>query len=261
MHRPRPAPGVVDVHRVDADQGNTAIAQVDRRILGQVGMAIGVRGRRPVGVPTRMHQHGTTAQLAVAKERGVDRVDVAMVGADHDAVEIGERCGLDLRQVVAVRISMEGAIQVGTGVGHHLDLRDLEFGTGFVVLARVLAAEEVAHPRRRQPGIGHQPIFDDMAQIDVTPAARPRVEAWQSIGGSALVRFDDDALVADPCRAGHQQAHVRHDVVDQFRIADVVSRDVQAEPFAMKAAAIGELDLEVELHAMLHVSHGLPRSR
>src|SRR3546814_2369233 len=79
---------------------------------------------------------------------------------------------------------MERAIDVGVGVGHHLDRCDMELGARLVVLARLLAAEVVAHLHCRKAGIRHQSVFDDVTQIDMAPATCP-----PGFRLPALVRF------------------------------------------------------------------------
>ncbi len=64
------------------------------------------------------------------------------------------------------------------------------------------------------------------------------------------MRFFDDPLVADAHRARHQQAHVAYDVIRQGGIGNFVAFDVQPEFLALQAAAIAEVDPEVEHHAL-----------
>ena len=78
-----------------------------------------------------------------------------------------------------------------------------------------------------------------------------RVRIAVAIGDAALVRLGDDRLVADAHGADHQQAQVAHDVVGERLVCDVVAVDVEAERIAAKAAAVGEVDLEVELRAFV----------
>src|SRR5262249_5074114 len=52
--------------------------------------------------------------------------------------------------------------------------------------------------------------------------------------------------------ADHQQAQVGDEVIGELAIADVGAGNVEAEVLAAQAAAVGEVDFEVELDAMLH---------
>ena len=69
-------------------------------------------------------------------------------------------------EVDAVGVAVEGRIEVGAGVGDHLDLADVELGAGCVSLARGLAGEVIADDRRGQAFVGNETVFDGMAEID-----------------------------------------------------------------------------------------------
>ena len=74
--------------------------------------------------------------------------------------------------------------------------------------------------------------------------------------GWRLCRLGDDLLVEDAHWADHQQPHVGHEVVGQLPVGDVGAGDVQAEVLALDAAAVREVDLEVESDSLVHV--GVP---
>jgi len=63
---------------------------------------------------------------------------------------------------------------------------------------------------------------------------------------AALVRLLDDPLPDDADLADHQEAHVADDVVGELGVTDVVAVDIEAELLALQAAAIREIDLEIE---------------
>jgi hypothetical protein len=73
---------------------------------------------------------------------------------------------IELGQVFAIGEAMEWAVEIGAGVGHQLDLADLELGTLGVDLARRLAAEEIADDWRRQALVGDHAVLDRMAHVD-----------------------------------------------------------------------------------------------
>ena len=64
-----------------------------------------------------------------------------------------------VRQVSTVGVAVEGAVQVGAGVGHHLDLADVELDAWDVVAAGLLAAEVVADDRGGQAPVGDQAVL------------------------------------------------------------------------------------------------------
>jgi hypothetical protein len=61
---------------------------------------------------------------------------------------------------------VERRVEVGTGVGHHLDPADVELGARRVVRAGCLAAEVVADDRRRQAAVGDEAVFYGVADVD-----------------------------------------------------------------------------------------------
>lgn len=61
---------------------------------------------------------------------------------------------------------MKRRIDVGAGIGHHVDAADVEAGALAVMLLRRFATQEVAHDRRRQATVGHDTVFDGVAEID-----------------------------------------------------------------------------------------------
>src|SRR3546814_16452988 len=83
-----------------------------------------------------------------------------------------------------MRISDWSSDVCSSDLGHHLDRCDMELGARLVVLARLLAAEVVAHLHCRKAGIRHQSVFDDVTQIDMAPATCP-----PGFRLPALVRF------------------------------------------------------------------------
>jgi hypothetical protein len=65
------------------------------------------------------------------------------------------------------------------------------------------------------------------------------------------VALADDPLLHDADRSDHQQPQVADDVGRQLVVGDVGAVDVEPEPLALQPAAVGELDLEIELDAVV----------
>jgi hypothetical protein len=65
------------------------------------------------------------------------------------------------------------------------------------------------------------------------------------------VALADDPLVHDADRPHHQQPQVADDVGRQLVVGDVGTVDVEPEALALQPAAVDELDLEVELDAVV----------
>ncbi len=109
-----------------------------------------------------------------------------------------------------------------------------------------------------QPRVRRHPLDDRVAQVD---QAAVRVDQASALGvrrrgagggDSPLVRLDEHPSVRGPHVAHHQQPEIAHEGIGDPRVVDVVARDVQPERPARQAAAVRELDLEVELDPVLH---------
>src|SRR5206468_11467833 len=74
-------------------------------------------------------------------------------------------------------IAVEGRIQVGAGIGHHVDPPDLEGRAVVVVAGRALSLPEVADLRPRQPLVSGHAMFDHMAEVDDPLAFKIRHDA------------------------------------------------------------------------------------
>ena len=113
-----------------------------------------------------MDEHRLAGDVQSLECGGCDGQVPAVVHANEDAIEVGKGGQIDLRQVLAIRVAVEGTIDVGAGVGDHLDLADLELGAGSIALAQLLAAEVVADDGRGQALVGDQAIVDRVAEVD-----------------------------------------------------------------------------------------------
>ena len=89
-----------------------------------------------------------------------------------------------------------------------------------------------------------------MAEVDQRPVVGRTALRYGA--GRALVALADDPLVEDADIADHEQPQVTHHVGRELLVGDLLAVDVEAEALALDAAAVGELDLEVELHATIN---------
>ena len=167
VHRALAGAGVVDVHRVDAD---------DRRAGGDepldgVHPDVRVRRRRrsrrsPSGGPSRC---GTARPARPRRRRraGRRRPPGAPVASTSDARHADDAGEVEPGQVVAVGEAVERRVEVGAGVGHHVDAPDLE-----LVARRVRAPVTPPASRwsvidgRGQAGVGDEPVADRVAEVD-----------------------------------------------------------------------------------------------
>src|SRR5205807_2270293 len=119
---------VVDVQRVDADQHGTGPGEPGGGLGGQVGVSLKIRVGPPVDVPAGGDQDRLAAHVQGAEGGGVDGPAAGERPAHRDGVEVGQLFEGQLRQVLAVGVAVEGRVEVGAGVGDHLDLADVELG-------------------------------------------------------------------------------------------------------------------------------------
>src|SRR5262249_22506714 len=118
---------VVDVVTVDPDQGNPRGGEVRRGRARDEGVALEVAVGAPGPRPAGADQHRLAAQVQAAQVGGGER-RLAVGERDDEPLQVGERLQGQFRQVLAGGEAVEGAVEVGAGVGHHLDLADLELG-------------------------------------------------------------------------------------------------------------------------------------
>ena len=163
----------VDVDRVDADQ--------DRAVVGQPGGGVGrqervLRGAVLLGaevrVPAGADQHRGARDVEPV-ERGEARPPRSPGPVDDDGRQEGALLEGQPAEVVAVAVPVAGGVEVGPGVGDHLDPADGELGALGVHLVRVLEGQVVRDHRRGQAGVGDQPVGDGVAEVDEAHGADP----------------------------------------------------------------------------------------
>src|SRR5216110_2957807 len=121
----------------------------------------------PVPVPARVHQDGCAAYVAIAKPGGVEATPPLRTGggAHHEALEIGDGLERITGDVLCSLVTVEGGVDVGTGVRQQLDLADLESRAGSVASARRVARQPIADRGREQPAVRDHPVFDLVAEV------------------------------------------------------------------------------------------------
>ncbi len=241
------ARSVVDVQGIDADQERALVAQVFRRRFGQVRMVLEVSVRAPVTIPARAHEHCLAADLARGERLPVDGATAGARHVDHHALAVGDPLERQVGKIVPVGKPMVRRVEVRARVADHLDAVDLELGSGRVDRARCLAREVVADQWRGQPLVRDHAALDHVAEID----SRDRLPDVRDRGFPALVRLLDDRLVHDAHALDHEQPELPDDPRGELVVRDVVAFDVEPEALALDAAAVAEIDLEVEAHPSL----------
>ena len=133
VHRAASVRGVVDVERVDADEGGAGVAEQEGGAFGQKRMVLEVGGRSPMLRPAGVHQHRLARHVTAPERRLAHGLPPADLHPNDDSVESGYRRKRQLRQVFPLGIAVKRRVDVGARVGDHLDLADGEFGAWRVV--------------------------------------------------------------------------------------------------------------------------------
>src|SRR3546814_8690633 len=106
------------------------------------GLGLGSPSLGPAGG----EQYRLAAHIETCNVMGVDGEALPVRLADHNAVQRGERGQLQAGQVDPFRVAMERAVEIGAGIGYHVDAADLEGGAVIVErrrrLARPIRSEE-----------------------------------------------------------------------------------------------------------------------
>jgi hypothetical protein len=113
--------------------------------------------------PTGFYEDGAVLHRQILENIGID---CGSIRADLQAFEIDEAVERKRGKIFAIPVTMEGRIEVGAGVGHHVDSADVEFHAFRVVLTRILAREEIANRGSGQAGVGHRTVPDLVTQVN-----------------------------------------------------------------------------------------------
>jgi hypothetical protein len=166
VHGARSTAGIVDVHRVDADQrralGHQPLGRAARQERGTSPVVLGPE----VAVPPGVHQHRLPSHLEREEKLTVDGAAGGSRDAHHDAFEVGHRIERSRLQVGAIGVAVEGRVEVGAGVRHHGDAPDVELGPFCVARPRGFPAEVLSYLRPREPGVRHHPVPNGVTQLD-----------------------------------------------------------------------------------------------
>lgn len=166
MGRPVAVGGVIDVVGVDADQGRARLGQKLGGGAGQKGMAFEIGIGAPVASPAGVYQHRFAPQSQPFEGGVVDGSGIAARGPDHHRLQVSQGGERQFRQILPVGKAVEGAVDIGAGVGHHFDLADVELGPLSVMVAGFLPAQKIADDGGGQPFVGNQPRFHGVAEVD-----------------------------------------------------------------------------------------------
>ena len=142
VHGPLAGVDAVDVERVDADEPRTAGDEPLRQPTGEVRVLLEVRVGAPVAIPSCVHQHGAPADLVWRERQLIDRPGVSLRNAGDDALQVCHRCERQVGEILPVRVSVERAVDVGSGVPDHLDPVDLKLGSRGVPFPRRLTTSD-----------------------------------------------------------------------------------------------------------------------
>jgi hypothetical protein len=119
-----------------------------------------------VNVPAGLDQHRLAIDLRALECLAADRPAGTGGDTDHNRIEVGQRLEGELSQVFPIGIAVKRSVQIGAGVGYHLDLADLKFDPGTVMRARGFPAQVVADDRAGKAGISGHPVLYGMTKID-----------------------------------------------------------------------------------------------
>src|SRR5690606_33020648 len=118
-----------------------------------------------------------------------------------DAGEVRRLLEGKVGQIEAVAEAMEGSVEVGAGVGDHVDAADLELGSFRVVAAGLLAGQVVGDHGPGESRVGDHSRLDGMGEVDQSGHAG-RVEGHtRPRGGPLKVRQMRLVVEADDLEA------------------------------------------------------------
>ena len=113
----------------------------------------------PMPVPAGVDQHRLALDVEALEARGVDREAVLPRLADDDPGQSRRAIEREAGKVLAIGIAVERAVEIGAGVGDHVDPADLEGRAVVVIGGRSLALPEVADVRPGQALVGRHAML------------------------------------------------------------------------------------------------------
>src|SRR5204863_3920907 len=121
VHRARADMHVVDVYAVDADDGGTAVDEPIGCFGGEIGMFAEIGLAAPVTIPAGVNKHCLPFDRAAVEGGSIDGKAILPRSANDEAGVIRERSELEFGEVGAVGVAVKRAVEVGAGVGDHVD--------------------------------------------------------------------------------------------------------------------------------------------
>jgi len=126
-------------------------------------MAFEILIRAPVRSPAGVNQDCLASQLNAFKGGFINSSLALALCSYNFAIQIRERRQFKLGQILASLISMKRTVEIGAGVGDHLDFADLELCPWRVMLTRLFAGKKVADDRCGQAFVCDQTVLDWVA--------------------------------------------------------------------------------------------------
>ena len=133
------------------------------------------------------------ARSSPSNASGVDRLRLR---ADEQAWKRRELLELQTGDIGAIGVAVEGRVEIGAGIGDHVDPADLEAGAVVIIGGRRLALPKIANVRPRQALIGGHARLDQVTEVDELFRDLMRHKAQAPI--SSQITFKDADGMA-PC--------------------------------------------------------------
>src|SRR5580704_16197042 len=119
-----------------------------------------------MAAPSSLDQDGSPGAGDLGEMLRADVSPAVEFGANDHRWNFRQAIERELSQAHAFRDMMKRRVNIGSRVADHVDASYVKLGSGRIVLARLLAGEEVADQRRGKARVGDESGFDDVAQVD-----------------------------------------------------------------------------------------------
>src|SRR5258708_1483478 len=133
VYRSRSIAGIVDIQRINSNQGSALVSEVLCSSLSQERMPLKVLVRAPVAIPTSVDQHGATRDVDCRKVRPIDGATLDTGCAHNDPGDMRHVRQWCRGQICPTWIAVVWRIDVCAGIGDHIDATDLELRARGVV--------------------------------------------------------------------------------------------------------------------------------
>ena len=114
-------------------------------------------------IPPGVEEHGRPGDIGVGDEI---RRELRALTSNSDARQACQAIEWHGGEVGTTLPAVCRRIQVGAGVGDHLDSADVELGSRRVVSPGIFERYVVGDDGTGEPGVGDHPVLDDVAQIE-----------------------------------------------------------------------------------------------